>query len=273
MPQRSCRRHWAQNVAHRRSVRAGGPHPRVSLPSTAIAHPGSVRQVTRIGSLLMSTAANIPTINSGSSSRLRAQIPEGSKQHSEKPFVIALLTGGIDKPYAIGLTSALTDLGISVDYIGSNDVDGPELYKTSLVRFLNFRGDQSENVKFWAKLLRVMKYYARLIRYAAGDGPTIFHILWNNRFEFFDRTLLMLYYRLLGKKVVFTAHNVNVGKRNENDTWLNRLTLKIQYRLGNHIFVHTQKKKKELATQFQVPEPQVSGIPPRINNMFSSNNH
>jgi hypothetical protein len=32
----------------------------------------------------------------------------------------------------------------------------------------------------------------------------------------------MLYYRSLGKKIVFTAHNVNAGKRDQNDSWLNR---------------------------------------------------
>ena len=45
----------------------------------------------------------------------------------------------------------------------------------------------------------MLLYYARLIRYAATAKPKIFHILWNNKFESFDRTLLMLYYRLLGK--------------------------------------------------------------------------
>src|SRR6266704_2632351 len=117
----------------------------------------------------MPTAANFPnTIISGSNSNLGAGNSRGlPEQHSERHVEIALLTGGIDKPYAIGLTSALTNLGISVDYIGSNDVDGPELHKTSLVRFLNFRGDQSENVKFWAKFVRVIRYYGRLIKYAA----------------------------------------------------------------------------------------------------------
>ena len=55
-------------------------------------------------------------------------------------------------------------------------------------------------------------YYAKLIRYAATAKPKIFHILWNNKFELFDRTVLMLYYRLLGKRIVLTAHNVNAGQ-------------------------------------------------------------
>jgi D-inositol-3-phosphate glycosyltransferase len=41
--------------------------------------------------------------------------------------------------------------------------------------------------------------------------PKVFHIRWNNKLEFFHRTILMLYYKLLGKRIVFTAHNVNAG--------------------------------------------------------------
>jgi hypothetical protein len=48
--------------------------------------------------------------------------------------------------------------------------------------------------------LRVLTYYVRLIRYAATAKPRIFHILWNNKFVHFDRTFLMLYYKLLGRR-------------------------------------------------------------------------
>ena len=109
-------------------------------------------------------------------------------------------------------------------------------------------------------------YYAKLIRYAATAKPRIFHILWNNKFESFDRTLLMLYYRFLGKKIVLTAHNVNAGRRDSKDTLLNRLTLRIQYRLADHIFVHTEKMKRELIEEFGVQESRVTVIPFGINN-------
>jgi glycosyltransferase involved in cell wall biosynthesis len=183
---------------------------------------------------------------------------------------IALLTGGIDKPYAIGLTTALASLGTGVDYIGSDDVDGPELHNTPLVNFLNLRGDQRESVSILKKLVRVTVYYCRLFKYARKARPNIFHILWNNRFEWFDRTLLILYYRLLGKKVVLTAHNVNAGKRDGTDTALNRASLKIQYRLADHIFVHTRKMRDELLVDFGVPLRKISVIPFGINNIFPS---
>ena len=63
------------------------------------------------------------------------------------------------------------------------------------------------------KAQRILKYYLRLLRYAWSAKPKIFHILWNDRFQVFDRTALMLYYKLLRKRVVFTAHNVNAAAR------------------------------------------------------------
>ena len=117
-----------------------------------------------------------------------------------------------------------------------------------------------------AKVRRVLRYYARLIRYAATAEPTVLHILWHNKIEAFDRTLLMLYYRLLGKRLVFTAHNVNAGRRDSKDTLLNRLTLRSQYKLSIHIFVHTDKMKREVVECFGVRENRVTVIPYGINN-------
>ena len=116
------------------------------------------------------------------------------------------------------------------------------------------------------KLSKVLLYYVTLVRYVAHSSPKILHILWNNKFELFDRTILMLYYKALGKRVAFTAHNVNRAKRDAKDSWFNRVTLRIQYRLCDHIFVHTQKMKDELCRDFAVTEKGVTVIPFPINN-------
>ena len=129
------------------------------------------------------------------------------------------------------------------------------------MNFLNLRGDQREDASTKAKVLRVLKYYARLIGYAAKAKPKLFHILWNNKFQLFDCTLLMLYYKLLSKRVVFTAHNVNAGKRDRNDSWLNRISLKVQYSLCDHVFVHTDGMKSEMTSEFRIPENKVNVIP------------
>ena len=177
-----------------------------------------------------------------------------------------LLTAGRDRHYASGLTMALASKGISLDVIGSDEVDGPELHTTHRVNFLNLQGSQPQNASLAKKAWGLLIYYARLFQYARVSKPKIFHILWNGKFEYFDRTLLMLYYKLLGKKIVFTAHNVNAGKRDLNDSWFNRITLTIQYWLVDHIFVHTEKMKSELLDDFGVREQNVSVIPFGINN-------
>src|SRR5207253_135323 len=133
-----------------------------------------------------------------------------------------------DKPYAFGLAMALVSKNVRLDVIGSDDLDSPEMHLYSALRFLNFRGSRRPDASLLGKMSRVFVYYARLCAYAARRKPKILHILWHNKFQFFDRTLLMLYYKMAGKKIVLTAHNVNDGKRDGNDSVLNRLTLKIQ---------------------------------------------
>lgn len=179
---------------------------------------------------------------------------------------VALLTGGGDRPYAFGLATALLSRGIRLDLIASDEIDSPEFHGKPDVNFLNLRGGQQPGASIPVKVLRVLRYYARLVRYAAMAKPRIFHILWNNKFESFDRTLLMLYYRLLRKTIVLTVHNVNAGRRDSRDSRLNRLTLRIQYRLVHHFFVHTEKMKRELLDEFGVSAPHVSVIPFGINN-------
>lgn len=178
---------------------------------------------------------------------------------------VSLLTGGGDRPYALGLSQCLSDMGMQIDFIGSDDLDLPEVRRVPRLRFLNLRGDQRQDAPFWKKALRIVSYYLKLFQYAVTARPKIFHILWNNRFEFFDRTILMAFYRLCGRRIVFTAHNVNTQKRDGCDSRFNRLTLKFQYRLADHIFVHTARMKQELVDDFGVPEGKVSVIPLGLN--------
>ncbi len=192
-------------------------------------------------------------------------LPDSKSHAGAHKIIVALFTGGSDKPYVIGLTTELLSKGVCVELVGSNELDCPELRNKPGLNFFNLRGDQRSDADFLTKMSRVLKYYAKLICYAAMAKPKIFHILWNNKFEMFDRTLLMLYYRLLCKRIVLTAHNVNAAKRDSRDTFLNRITLRIQYLLAGHIFVHTEKMKLELIEEFGVQESQVTVIPFGIN--------
>jgi D-inositol-3-phosphate glycosyltransferase len=181
-------------------------------------------------------------------------------------IAVALLTGGSDRPYVFGLGTSLMSKVAGLDLIGSDDLDFAEFHGRPGVCFRNLRGSHRPDVSILGKIFRVAAYYAKLIYYAAAAKPKIFHILWNNKFETFDRTLLMLYYRILGKRIVLTVHNVNANKRDSKDGWFNRLTLRIQYRLTHHIFVHTEMMKRELVEEFGVQGTRVTVIPFGINN-------
>lgn len=181
---------------------------------------------------------------------------------------VGLLTGCQDRPYAYGLAMALVAKEIRVELIGSDEIDSPELHRTSGLRFFSLRGRLKQHDGIAGKLWIFAGYYARLIGYAARSRPKVLHILWNNKFEYFDRTLLMLYYKLCGKKLSLTAHNVNQAKRDLKDSLLNRLTLRIQYRLSDHIFVHTRRMKNELCEDFGVAESAVTVIRHPVNDAF-----
>jgi D-inositol-3-phosphate glycosyltransferase len=178
---------------------------------------------------------------------------------------VGLLTGGGDRPYALGMVQALAGQGIGIDLIGSDELDCPDVRRTPGLTFLNLRGDRSDEAGLPTKIARTVAYYVRLVRYAATARPRLFHILWNNRLQLIDRTAVMLYYKALGKKVVLTAHNVNSGLRDGDDSALNRLSLRAQYRLSDHIFVHTEQMKTQLRDQFGVPGSTITVIPFGLN--------
>ncbi len=208
---------------------------------------------------------NAATPSSGAPSPLK-QTGTLKQTEASSRFTVALLTGGGDTPYAFGLATALEARGVCLDLIAGNELDRPEFHRTPYVNFLNLRGNQEPNASALSKASRVLIYYFRLIRYASTATPKIFHLLWNNKFDTFDRTLLTLYYKVLGKKVILTVHNVNAGRRDGNDSALNRLTLRIQYRLADHVFVHTDPMKKELVEDFSVRPSAITVIPFGINN-------
>ncbi len=156
---------------------------------------------------------------------------------------------------------ALSSKGVWTDVIGNDRVDSHEYHTTPNLKFLNLGGIQENNASILHKLRRLLSFYAGLIRYVTFGGPRVLHILWNNKFEYFDRTFLMLYFKLLRKRVVLTAHNVNKAKRDSEDSLLNRFTLRSQYRLADRIFVHTERMKSELIQEFGVEGNAVRVIP------------
>ncbi len=178
---------------------------------------------------------------------------------------VALLTGGGDKHYAFGLASALASKGVLIDFVASDHLVDPTIENNPRINFLNLRGNQDQQAGLVEKVRRLTVYYLRLLKFAATTRARVFHILWNNKFESFDRTVLLLYYKLCRKRIVFTAHNVNAARRDAFDNWFNRFTLYLQYHLVDHIFAHTNQSREELRTEFGVALDKISVIPYGIN--------
>lgn len=185
---------------------------------------------------------------------------------SRSVLKVSLLTGGADKPYALGLLHALISKGLTVDFIGSDELNPDGIINSGYVNFLNLRGNQDPQASPSTKLIRVLRYYARLLCYVTRTDSRIFHILWLNKFLALDRTFLVLYYKLLKKQVVYTAHNIDERERDGGNTLINKFSLLVFYRLVDHIFVHTVKMKDQLISRYNIAEIKVSIIPFGINN-------
>src|SRR2546426_6739732 len=115
---------------------------------------------------------------------------------------VALLTGGKDPHYARGLTRELTARGMHVALIGNEELARCEDVGSGTVELHNLIGSQDPNDGLLAKGWRLLSYYARLLVFAARMDAKLFHVLWFRKFPLMERTLLNLYFKLLGKKLV-----------------------------------------------------------------------
>jgi glycosyltransferase involved in cell wall biosynthesis len=171
---------------------------------------------------------------------------------------ISLLTGCNDKHYQLSLVSGLIPHKIEVDFIGNDDMQDADNFKN--VNYLNLRGDQNPQAGISKKIRRISKYYLSLMKYAARSDSKVFHIQWLNKFTYFDRTLLNIYYKILGKKLVYTAHNIDDRERDGNNHLLNKLSLKFMYKIVDHIIVHTEKMKSQLTERFNIRDNKITVI-------------
>jgi len=187
-------------------------------------------------------------------------------------LITLIAAGGGDLYYELGLCSGVISNGVHVDYIGSDSVKNAKIWEKENVTFINLRGSQDSGASPRRKIYRILIFYFRLIKYAWKTDSRLFHIQWPNKFVHFDRIFLNMYYKMLGKKLVFTAHNVNAGIRDDDDNSLNRFSLKVMYKIVDQIIVHTNNMKDLLIQDFGVSEGKVAVIQYGINDMvFESN--
>jgi len=179
---------------------------------------------------------------------------------------ISILNAGQQTDYLYGIVSGLSEIpSLEIEVVDSISSIGvvDTLQHTAL---FNLRGDNLSPQSPVVKAYRIFTYYIRLLWYTAHTSSKLFHIQWENSISLVDRTILVLYYKLFGKKLVYTAHNIDKDARDGQTTFLRRSSLELMYHLMDGVIVHTQKMKDELCQLFHVSPEKVVVIPHGINN-------
>lgn len=182
---------------------------------------------------------------------------------------ISILNGTGQVDYLYGLVS-----GLAVNPSNQIDVLDIDLREDLFGHFQNVNyypvfKPQLRSDPFYFKIKNLARYYSSQFWYIVSHKKRIVHFQWLDRHKIIDRILLPLLARLRGHKIVLTVHNINAGKRDNHDTWLNRFTLTIVYKLAHRLIVHTPQSKQELMHEFNITDSKIVVIKHGMNNRVS----
>lgn len=153
--------------------------------------------------------------------------------------------------------------------VGNEELAAARDVRNGRVEFHNLVGRLDADDGPLGKIWRVLSYYGRIVAFAARTDARLFHMLWFRKFPVVERVVLIGYFKLLGKRLAFTAHNVDDRARDgRRRTLPYRLSLKFLYSSVDHIFVHTPQMKRELVQQFDIAEGKVTVVPLGLNDVF-----
>lgn len=183
---------------------------------------------------------------------------------------VSILNGAGQSDYLYGLVSGLTTTSIKKIKILDIDLAEPFFENLDKVNFQSVYKYQKKGASRIKKAGNILNYYFLQSKHLLTIQPRIVHFQWLDRYFLTDRILLPVLARLRGHKVILTVHNVNAGRRNNNDTFYNRFTLHMLYNLCSHLIVHTDKSKQELIDEFNVSSGKISVIKHGMNNMVST---
>ena len=141
--------------------------------------------------------------------------PSRPAKRSSEAFApaVAILTGGGDRPYALGLAGSLLARSVPFHFIGSDDLDVPNSMTTRSFDFSISAGIRARRRSVLRKIGRVLTYYVRLVCYAATSPGACIPCSLEQQARAFRPDTFTLFYRLCGKRIVFTVHNVNIRQR------------------------------------------------------------
>jgi len=164
------------------------------------------------------------------------------------------MIAGDNPHYVHSLVEALATRNTTIELIGGDEYKNYQY--SSGVRFLNLRGSQNPNVSILWKLIRVTRYYIRCLQYMFTNDVRVVHVQ-RFRFGFAEGVVLVCLYRLLGKQIVYTAHNVQPKRQKSLFT---RGVYHLIYRCVDHIICHTEGVKAGIVSGFAIRGSKVSVI-------------
>lgn len=166
-----------------------------------------------------------------------------------------ILASGFQADYVREVANAHARLGHAVYVIGGNMHEGQSYHEN--VTLLNLRGNDKREANSLRESIKLTQYYARLL-HCVGNAKcdAVYDVSIGRPFL---RCLLMYpLFRLLGKRIVYTAHNV---LPHDADSVKNRIIYWMVYRLlVDKIVVHGQAIKERIIEEFDVDAERVSVV-------------
>lgn len=180
-------------------------------------------------------------------------MPRADHKDSLDRKLALIVADGFQPAYIRELVNALAGCGMVVRLIGG-DIHDNQSYAED-VQFVNYRKNDSPTRPTLRKIRDLIGYYFRL----TGDvknstGQAVYKAGIGN--PFLDNVLMNSIFKLLGKKVIHTVHNV---LPHGQETIKNRLLCWVLYRrIADFLIVHTKAQKQRLLKEFGVPESRIT---------------
>ncbi|GMU93328.1 MAG: hypothetical protein AMXMBFR4_23860 [Candidatus Hydrogenedentota bacterium] len=173
-----------------------------------------------------------------------------------KPRTRLILASGFQPDYVREVANAYALTGHKIQLIGGDMHAGTRYAKG--VEFLNLRGRDAKDRRKTEEFKKLARYYWRLLRHVGSSPSRVVYDVSIGR-PFLRCVLMYSAFRMLGKRIIYTAHNV---VPHDAPTLFNRVIYFFIYRaLASAIVVHGQALKDRLISEFGVKAEKVHVVP------------
>ena len=180
------------------------------------------------------------------------QIPDSNFAHPNKNAKILMIDALVGNDYSLLLCDQLYKSGIDVTLVTTKDREINIPVSLPILRWVPSKNPKISRLK---KALGYVVYLARLCLCAIRGQFDVFHFQFF-RFERIE-SVLMVFLKMTGVRLVHTAHNVFPHERKSGDHFVKAMI----YRSSTQILVHSETVKRRLAQAFGISVKKISVIP------------